>query len=144
MKINNKISPLPPSPSAPLPSPVFPVAAVGVAANVHIDADNYEYWCVGNCKQDVATTTVAGIAMSGEKKEKKRKIKTRDRPIIYGHRIDTCLDICFFVKRGERKRISTVGGGTDVDEAFQQQIEWSGGGDFLVLRTTGTDGDTYT
>jgi cyanophycinase-like exopeptidase len=31
------------------------------------------------------------------------------------------------------------GGGTDIDEAFRWLIERSGGGDFVVLRTTGTD-----
>ena len=32
-----------------------------------------------------------------------------------------------------------MGGGSDVDEAFQWLIERSGGGDFLVLRATGAD-----
>lgn len=32
-----------------------------------------------------------------------------------------------------------MGGGTDVDAAFKQHIKWSGGGDFLVIRATGTD-----
>jgi len=32
-----------------------------------------------------------------------------------------------------------MGGGTDVDAAFEWMIERAGGGDFLVLRTTGTD-----
>jgi len=68
---------------------------VNVCADVHINADNYEYWCVGNCDKDVTTSTTPGIILSG--------------------------------------------GGTDVDEAFKQQIAWSGGGDFLVLRTSGTD-----
>src|SRR5215213_2608273 len=32
-----------------------------------------------------------------------------------------------------------MGGGTDVDAAFQWMIGKSGGGDFLVIRATGTD-----
>jgi cyanophycinase len=32
-----------------------------------------------------------------------------------------------------------MGGGTDVDAAFQWMIEKSGGGDFVVIRATGTD-----
>lgn len=32
-----------------------------------------------------------------------------------------------------------MGGGTDVDEAFQWMCQRAGGGDFLVIRTTGTD-----
>lgn len=32
-----------------------------------------------------------------------------------------------------------MGGGTDVDAAFRQQITWSDCGDFLVIRATGTD-----
>ena len=32
-----------------------------------------------------------------------------------------------------------MGGGTDVDEAFQWMCSRSGGGDFLVIRATGTD-----
>src|SRR4051812_27050737 len=32
-----------------------------------------------------------------------------------------------------------MGGGTDVDAAFQWMIGKSGGGDFVVIRTTGTD-----
>jgi len=32
-----------------------------------------------------------------------------------------------------------MGGGTDVDSAFQQHIKWSAGGDFLVLRASGDD-----
>jgi cyanophycinase len=31
------------------------------------------------------------------------------------------------------------GGGTDIDDSFQWMIERSGGGDFLVIRTSGTD-----
>src|SRR5262249_742639 len=31
------------------------------------------------------------------------------------------------------------GGGTDIDESFRFLVERSGGGDFLVLRTSGTD-----
>jgi cyanophycinase len=31
------------------------------------------------------------------------------------------------------------GGGTDIDESFRWMIERSGGGDFLVIRTSGTD-----
>lgn len=31
------------------------------------------------------------------------------------------------------------GGGTDIDESFKWMIERSGGGDFLVIRTSGTD-----
>lgn len=33
-----------------------------------------------------------------------------------------------------------MGGGTDVDEAFRWMISRSGGGDFLIIRSTGTDG----
>lgn len=65
------------------------------AVELYISADNYEYWCVGNCSQDVVTSTIPGTVLSG--------------------------------------------GGTDVAEAFKQQLEWSGAGDFLVLRTSGTD-----
>lgn len=37
-----------------------------------------------------------------------------------------------------------MGGGTDVDEAFQWMISKSGGGDFVVLRASGTDAyDSY-
>ncbi len=32
-----------------------------------------------------------------------------------------------------------MGGGTDVDAAFQWMIDRSGGGDFVIIRTTGTD-----
>src|SRR5688500_13912301 len=32
-----------------------------------------------------------------------------------------------------------MGGGTDVDEAFQWMCQRAGGGDFLVIRTSGTD-----
>ena len=32
-----------------------------------------------------------------------------------------------------------MGGGTDVDDAYKQQIAWSGGGDYLVLRAHGDD-----
>src|SRR6476469_8534778 len=32
-----------------------------------------------------------------------------------------------------------MGGGTDVDAAFQWMCQRAGGGDFLVIRTTGTD-----
>ena len=32
-----------------------------------------------------------------------------------------------------------MGGGTDVDPAFQWMCQRSGGGDFLVIRATGTD-----
>src|SRR5689334_13724668 len=32
-----------------------------------------------------------------------------------------------------------MGGGTDVDAAFQWMCERAGGGDFVVIRTTGTD-----
>lgn len=32
-----------------------------------------------------------------------------------------------------------MGGGPDVADAFKQQIQWAGGGDFLVLRTSGDD-----
>ena len=32
-----------------------------------------------------------------------------------------------------------MGGGTDVDAAFQFMCQRAGGGDFLVIRTTGTD-----
>jgi len=35
--------------------------------------------------------------------------------------------------------IVLMGGGSDVDDAFKQHILWSGGGDFLVLRASGTD-----
>jgi cyanophycinase len=31
------------------------------------------------------------------------------------------------------------GGGTDIDESYRWMIERSGGGDFLVIRTSGTD-----
>ena len=32
-----------------------------------------------------------------------------------------------------------MGGGTDVDAAFQWMCQRAGGGDFVVIRTTGTD-----
>lgn len=32
-----------------------------------------------------------------------------------------------------------MGGGTDVDSAFEQHIKWSDGGDFLVIRASGDD-----
>ena len=32
-----------------------------------------------------------------------------------------------------------MGGGTDVDAAFEQHLEWADGGDFLVIRASGTD-----
>ena len=35
--------------------------------------------------------------------------------------------------------IILMGGGTDVDDAFKQQINWSDCGDFLVIRASGTD-----
>jgi cyanophycinase-like exopeptidase len=37
-----------------------------------------------------------------------------------------------------------MGGGTDVDEAFKWMIDRSGGGDFVVIRATGTNAyDSY-
>ena len=36
--------------------------------------------------------------------------------------------------------IILMGGSTDVDDAIKQQIDWSGCGDFLVLRSSGSDG----
>lgn len=37
-----------------------------------------------------------------------------------------------------------VGGGTDVDEIFQWMMKKAGGGDFVVIRATGTDAyDSY-
>eukprot|EP01084_Bolivina_argentea_P175173 303410_1 len=36
--------------------------------------------------------------------------------------------------------IILMGGSTDVDSAIRQQIDWSDCGDFLVLRTSGSDG----
>lgn len=44
--------------------------------------------------------------------------------------------------QGQRKTGSgsvLMGGGTDVDAAYQWQIDHAGGGDFLVLRESGTD-----
>jgi cyanophycinase len=38
-----------------------------------------------------------------------------------------------------RPGIVLEGGGTDIDESFRWMIDRSGGGDFLVLRTSGTD-----
>ena len=38
-----------------------------------------------------------------------------------------------------RPGIVLEGGGTDIDESFEWMIERSGGGDFVVLRSTGTD-----
>jgi cyanophycinase-like exopeptidase len=35
--------------------------------------------------------------------------------------------------------LALMGGGTDVDEAFQWMCQRAGGGDFVVIRTTGTD-----
>lgn len=32
-----------------------------------------------------------------------------------------------------------MGGGTDTDDAFKKHVEWSNGGDFLVLRASGDD-----
>jgi cyanophycinase len=52
-----------------------------------------------------------------------------------------------YLRAGNAEDVRTVtrpgyvlmGGGTDVAEAFQWMIERAGGGDFLVLRATGTD-----
>ena len=79
-----------------------------------LSSRDYDYWCTGNCGNPVNTTPHAGIIL--------------------------------------------MGGGTDVDDAFkqvflypatdfrlvfwncaQQHIAWSSCGDFLVLRTSGTD-----
>ncbi|MBI3863352.1 MAG: cyanophycinase [Planctomycetia bacterium] len=38
-----------------------------------------------------------------------------------------------------RPGLVLMGGGADIDECFEWMIERSGGGDFLVLRTSGTD-----
>lgn len=38
-----------------------------------------------------------------------------------------------------RPGLVLMGGGTDIDECFEWMIDRSGGGDFLVLRTSGTD-----
>ena len=38
-----------------------------------------------------------------------------------------------------RAGYALMGGGTDLDEAFLWLCERAGGGDFLVLRATGTD-----
>jgi cyanophycinase len=44
------------------------------------------------------------------------------------------------VERPVRGGLVLMGGGTDVDEAFQYLVERGGGGDVLVLRTSGADG----
>lgn len=33
-----------------------------------------------------------------------------------------------------------MGGGTDTDEAFEWQIKAANGGDFLIIRASGSDG----
>ena len=43
------------------------------------------------------------------------------------------------VRTPTRAGLVLEGGGTDIDEAFEWMIERSGGGDFVVLRTSGTD-----
>jgi cyanophycinase len=43
------------------------------------------------------------------------------------------------VTRPTRPGLVLEGGGPDIDESFRWLIERSGGGDFVVLRTTGTD-----
>lgn len=43
------------------------------------------------------------------------------------------------VVRPTRPGLVLEGGGTDIDESFRWMVERSGGGDFVVLRTTGTD-----
>src|SRR4051812_34419719 len=43
------------------------------------------------------------------------------------------------VARPTRPGLALEGGGPDLDEAFRWLIGRSGGGDFVVLRTTGTD-----
>jgi cyanophycinase len=43
------------------------------------------------------------------------------------------------VARPTRPGLVLQGGGSDIDESFQWMIERSGGGDFLVIRTSGTD-----
>ena len=43
------------------------------------------------------------------------------------------------VVKPTRPGLVLEGGGTDIDESFRWMIERSGGGDFLVIRTSGTD-----
>ena len=43
------------------------------------------------------------------------------------------------VARPTQPGLVLMGGGDDIDECFEWMIERSGGGDFLVLRTSGTD-----
>eukprot|EP01084_Bolivina_argentea_P277444 473658_1 len=58
----------------------------------------YDYWCVGNCDNNINTTTHSGI-------------------ILIGGAVDVETD--------------------SLNDAFLKQIEWSGCGDFLVLRASG-------
>lgn len=51
-------------------------------------------------------------------------------------RVDNARDATHAVPR---PGFALMGGGTDLDEAFQWLCERAGGGDFLILRATGTD-----
>ena len=74
---------------------------------------NYQYFCTGNCD-----TNVQGPTQPGK---------------------DLNLGIIRIAHLIASAGLVVMGGGTDVDAAFEWMIARAGGGDFLVLRTTGTD-----
>jgi cyanophycinase-like exopeptidase len=50
-------------------------------------------------------------------------------------RVGNTTDIAAQTTRG----VVLMGGGTEVDSSMQKMCDWAGGGDFLVIRATGTD-----
>lgn len=52
-----------------------------------------------------------------------------------------CQGVCDrdFIPTSTQPGVVLMGGGTDTDEAFVWQISHAGGGDFVVLRTSGDD-----
>ena len=49
------------------------------------------------------------------------------------------VDCSRYAAAATRPGVVLMGGSTDVDAGFEYQISRAGGGDFLVLRATGTD-----
>lgn len=81
-----------------------------VIARDHRKGNGWEYFCVGNCDKDVETPTQTGTVL--------------------------VTNLCDSVRNFLQYQ---MGGSTDVDEAFRWMIHLSGGGDFLVIRASGTD-----
>src|SRR5436305_1739312 len=59
-------------------------------------------------------------------------------PVVLGYRYNVVGNRAD-VRTPTRPGLVLEGGGPDIDESFRWMIERSGGGDFLVIRTSGTD-----